>query len=389
MTVSPPYPAFVASRLMLILAGYVCLTLFPAHPVESWQGQAFLGNNWIDGWVRWDSMWYEAIVDSHPRFLPAYLSSANFFPFYAWVSWLVSLPLRAFLNAESAFYIAGLAVSSGAFLLGLIAVYRLATTLAGKDVAGRTVWLMALFPFSFFMTAVYADALYFCLAAWCLYFAYAKRWRVACALAACAAMTRIPGFALFPALALEYLRQNDFKLASVRREVSSLAILAVAPVVLGSYFFLRYGDPVAFLHARQEGWNRAVGFAAFARDFDYFLSGSIFAYRNPADWLKEFEPTRTLLGYWYLSLLPASVALALYAARTLGVGLSVWALGSVVMSLPNGLDGVGRFTSVLFPVFIALAMLLRRRVAVVAVCAFFVPFLLLFFTQFARWRMVL
>ena len=374
---------------MLILAGYACLTLFPAHPVESWQGQAFLGNNWIDGWVRWDSMWYEAIVNSHPRFLPAYLSSANFFPFYAWLSWLVSLPLRAWLNAESAFYVAGLLVSSTAFLLGLMAVYRLATTLAGKDVAGRTIWLMTLFPFSFFMTAVYADALYFCFAAWCLYFAYAKRWRVACALAACAAMTRIPGFALFPALALEYLRQNDFKVAALRRELPSLAILAVAPLVLGTYFFMRYGDPVAFLHARQEGWNRAAGLGAFARDFDYFFSGSVLAYRNAADWLREFEPTRTLLGYWYLLLLPASVALTLYAARTLGVGLSAWALGSVVMSLPNGLDGVGRFTAVLFPVFIALAMVLHKRTAFVAVAAFFVPFLLLFFTQFARWRMVL
>jgi hypothetical protein len=389
MGVSPPYPAFVASRLMLMLAGYVCLTLFPAHPVESWQGQAFLGNNWIDGWVRWDSMWYEAIVDSHPRFLPAYLSSANFFPFYAWVSWLVSLPLRAWLNAESAFYIAGLLVSSGAFLLGLIAVYRLATTLAGKDVAGRTIWLMALFPFSFFLTAVYADALYFCFSAWSLYFAYAKRWQVACALAAGAAMTRIPGFALFPALALEYLRQHDFKVASLRRELPALALLAVAPMVLATYFFWRYGDPVAFLHARQEGWKRAAGLAVFQRDFDYFFAGSIFAYRNVADWLREFEPTRTMLGYWYVSLVPASVALTLYAARTLGVGLAAWALGSVVMSLPNGLDGVGRFTSVLFPVFIALAMVLRNRGAFVAVCVVFVPFLLLFFTQFARWRMVL
>ena len=389
MSVSPPYRAFGASRLMLILAGYACLTLFPAHPVESWQGQAFPGNNWIDGWVRWDSMWYEAIVDSHPRFLPAYLSSANFFPFYSWLSWVVSLPLRLFLDAEHAFYIAALLVSSGAFLLGLVAVYRLATTLAGAHVAGRTMWLMALFPFSFFLTAVYADALYFCLAAWCLYFAYAKRWRLACALAACAAMTRIPGFALFPALALEYLRQNDFKPSSLRREIPSLAILAIAPIVLGTYFFMRYGDPVAFLHARQEGWKRAAGFAAFARDFDYFFAGSVFAYRNPADWLKEFEPTRTLLGYWYLLLLPLSAALTLFAARTLGVGLTAWALGSIVMSLPNGLDGVGRFTSVLFPVFIATAMVLRNRTAFVAVCAVFVPFLLLFFTQFARWRMVL
>jgi hypothetical protein len=59
------------------------------------------------------------------------------------------------------------------------------------------------------------------------------------------------------------------------------------------------------------------------------------------------------------------------------------------MSLANGFDGIGRFTAVLFPVFIALAMLLRSRRAFVTVCVAWLPFLLLFFAQFARWRQVL
>lgn len=384
-----PFLAFVATRLPLFIAGYVCLTLFPAHPVETWMGQAFPDNNWLDGWVRWDSMWYESIVNSQPRFVPEYLSNANFFPFYSWVSWVLSLPLGLVINHESAFYIAALFVSSASFLLGLVAVYRLATMLADSGVASRTVWLMAFFPFSFFLTAVYADAFYFCLSAWSLYFAYSKQWALACALAAMAAMTRIPGAALFPALILEYLRQHDFKLKALRLQAGAFAILAVAPVVLGSYFYWRYGDPLAFLHARQDLWERAAGAGAFTRDFKYFFAGSLFACSGIADCVREFGPSRILLGYWYLGLLVTSSALTLYAARTLGVGLSVWALGSIVMSLPNGLDGVGRFTAVLFPVFIALAIVLRRRAAFIAVCAFFAPFLFLFFAQFARWRQVL
>jgi hypothetical protein len=59
------------------------------------------------------------------------------------------------------------------------------------------------------------------------------------------------------------------------------------------------------------------------------------------------------------------------------------------MALPNGFGGVGRFTLVLFPVFIALAMRLRNRIAFGLVCAASVPLLLLFFAQFARWRQVL
>jgi hypothetical protein len=381
--------AFLSTRVMLVAIGYLVLTMYPANPVESWQGIVFPHHNVIDGFVRWDSMWYEAIVNPNPRFLPAGHSSANFFPFYSWVSWLASLPLRAMLDHERAFYVAGIVVSLAAFLLGLKAVARLATQLAGAGVAVRAVWLIAVFPFSFFFSTVYADALYFCLAAWALTCAYEGRWRVACALAAMASMTRIPGLALFPAIVLEYLRRHDFDVRSLAKEIPSWLILAAGPIIIGAYYEWRYGDPLAFLYARQQGWNRASGLAAFVRDYGHFFQGSMFSCTGISDCVREFALTRHLLGYWYLALIPGSVALVVSAARTLGVGLTVWAVLSVAMAILNGLDGTGRFTAVLFPVFIALAMLLRSRVAFFTVCAVFVPFLVLFFAQFARWKQVL
>ena len=386
---TPPVRAFLATRLPLVVTGYLVLTLFPVHPVEGWQHVVFPDNHWIDGWVRWDSMWYEAVANSGSRLVPANFSSANFFPMYSWVSWLLALPLRPFLDHERAFFIAALFVSSASFIGALIATHRIAVMLVSPSVAGRTMWLIALFPFSFFLTAVYADAFYFCLAAWSLYFAVLGRWWPACALAAAAMMTRIPGAALGPALALEYLRQRRFRWGDAARGAWPFAILAVTPLLLGAYFEWRYGDPLAFLRARQEMWGRASGLEALSRDFRYFFSGSVFACRDLAECVREFEPTRTLLGYWYVALMPVSAALVVYAARTLGVALTTWALVSILMALPNGMDGVGRFTAVLFPVFIALAMLLRRRAAFLAVCAFCVPFLFLFFAQFARWRQVL
>jgi hypothetical protein len=381
--------AFVSTRLALILLGFLVLTAFPPNPVESWQGIVFPDNNWIDGWVRWDSMWYEAIVNNTPRFLPSGHSSANFFPLYSWIAWLVSLPLRAALDHERAFYVGGLLVSAVSLLLALVAVERLATRLAGAGVAVRAVWLIAVFPFSFFLTAVYADALYFCLAAWSLTLAYEQQWRSACALATLAAMTRIPGLALYPAIVLEYLRRHDFDWRSLTREIPAFALLAVGPLALGGYYLWRYADPLAFLHARQQGWNRASGFAALQRDYRYFFSASLFSCGGIGDCLREFEPTRKLLGLWYVALVPMSLALVISARRALGLGLIAWAVLSILMGLVNGLDGTGRFTSVLFPVFIAMAMLARSRAAFLALCAVFVPFLILFFAQFARWKQVL
>ena len=381
--------AFASTRVALIVLGYFVLTAFPPNPVESWQGIVFPDNKWIDGWVRWDSMWYEAIVNNTPRFLPSGHSSANFFPLYSWASWLVSLPLRVMLDHERAFYVGGLLVSAVSFLLALIAVERLAARLAGADVAVRTVWLIAVFPFSFFLTAVYADALYFCLCAWSLTCAYERRWPLACALAAMASMTRIPGIALFPALGLEYLRQHDFRLDSLRKAPLYIAILAAGPLVIGGYYYWRYGDPIAFLHARQLGWNRAVGVAGWMRDFGYFFESPIFPCSGVAECIKEFAPTRTLIGAIYLALLPITIGFTVMTARALGIGLTTWTLLSIAMSLPNGFDGVGRFTAVLFPFFIAVAMRLRNTTLFAAVCLACVPFLLLFFAQFARWRQVL
>lgn len=390
--------AFAVTRLALIVTGYFALTLFPAHPVESWMGLAFPGHNWIDGWVRWDSFWYESIVDAQQRYLPPQMSNANFFPFYSWMSWLAALPFRALLDREHAFFVGALLVSSASFILGLKAVDRVTTSLAGRDVADRTVWLIAVFPFSFFFTAVYADALYFCLCAWSLTFAYERRWQAACLVAAFASMTRIPGVALFPALGLEYLRQHPPSsrgvgatgwLPVIKKAWLLTAILAIGPIVIASYYQLRYGNPLEFLHARQVGWNRASGLAGYARDFGYFFEPPMFACSGMADCIKEFAPTRTLLGAIYLALMPISIGLTLASARILGIGLTTWTLLSIALALPNGFDGVGRFTLVLFPVFIALAMRLRSRGAFVLVCAMSMPLLLLFFAQFARWRQVL
>lgn len=383
------YVAFLTTRLALVVTGFVALTFFPAHPVESWMGLSFPDWPWIDGWVRWDSFWYESIVDPTQPYLPPGMSNANFFPLYSGISWIASLPFRPFAATDHAFYFGALIVSSASFLLGLKAVERFTRTIAGDEVATRTIWLIAIFPFSFFFTAVYSDALYFCLCAWSLTLAVEQKWYGACALAALAMLTRIPGVALLPALGLEYLRQHKWRLGPTPRAATCAAILALGPVLVASYYQWRYGHPLEFIHARQVGWNRASGLAGYVRDWNYFFETPIFACNGVADCIKEFGPTRALLGTIYLALIPTSIVLVVRSAKTLGVAATTWALVSILLALPNGFDGVGRFTLVLFPVFIALAMWLRQRTTFLIACALSLPLLLLFFAQFARWRQVL
>ena len=370
---------------MLVVFAYLALTLFPVHTVEPWMTQVFPTNNWIDGWVRWDSFWYESIVDSSNPFLPQGYSNANFFPFYAWASWLVSLPLQPFLEYSQAFYVGGILLSHIAFFLGLVGVFRIAEAMAGHDAAGRAVWLMAFFPFSFFFAAVYSDSLYFCLSVWAFRSVQTGRWTTAAALAAMAALTRITGFVLIAGVAAELVRRS-----SPRKEAASIALMAMAPVALFTYFYASYGDPIAFVYARQTAWQRATGVGSLLTDIDYYTRGSLLSCGGVYECLRGWDFTRQLLGIWYLVLVPLGLGLTIAARRTLGPGMVIWVIGTYVMALVNGLDGMGRFTAALFPVFIAAALsIVKTRAAVVAVCAASVPFLLLFLGGFVRWRAVL
>jgi len=386
---SPPVAAFATTRVVLFIVSYLCLRWFPTHTLLFWQADALPGNNWLNGWLRWDAMWYESIVDAGARLLPPEHSNANFFPLYAWISWLCARPLRLFLEPTTAFYVGALIVSHVSFLAALIGVHRLASALVGPAPAERTVWLVACFPFSFFFSAAYSDALYFCFAAWCFRFARTGRSALAAACATAAAVTRPPGFALVLALIAERVSAHHWRFRSLRREMVAGGILALAPLIVGGYLWIRYGSPAAFVQARQMGWHRASGLTGLMTDFREFTAGGLFECGNVTDCLRGWDLTRTLLGYWYITLIPATVLLTCFAGRRLGAGQVVWVVASVIMGLANGLDGTGRFVAVLFPAFIAAGIAIGSRPALATVCGFFTPFLLLFTCQFARWRPVL
>lgn len=380
--------AFVTTRVVLVAACALVLGRFPTNTILHWQTDLFPGNNWINGWFRWDSFWYLAIADPSVQVVPPDRSSANFFPLYAWVSQLASLPFRTVLSPPHAFAAGALLVSNAAALAGLTGVHRITSRLAGARIADRAVWLMACFPFTFFLSAAYSDALYLCLAVWAFHFALDRHWAIAGIFGALAAMTRIPGVLLLAALGVEYVRRQGITAASIRRAVAPMAVMAIGPVLVAIYFWSQYGNPLAFLEARQVGWQRATGpAAAVIRDYGEFFAGT-FACGSPRECFAAWPPTSHVLGVWYVALIPISVGLVLSRARLLGAGMTAWVLLSVIIAMANGLDGTGRFTIALFPVFIAAAAWLNTA-TLVAVNAFFAPFALLFLFQFARWRPVL
>ena len=128
--------AFLTTRLALIATGYLALTWFPAHPVESWMGLSFpatTGSTAGCGGIRsGTSRSSIRIRASCPR------TSRTRTSFRSIRGCRGSCRCRfaPFLDLEHAFFIGALIVSSVSFLLGLKAVDRLTTALAGRGRRG-------------------------------------------------------------------------------------------------------------------------------------------------------------------------------------------------------------------------------------------------------------
>jgi Mannosyltransferase (PIG-V) len=99
-------------------------------------------------------------------------------------------------------------ISAVSFAVALGLLHRLTELELGRRAADATVLLLALAPLSFFFTAVYTESLFLALALGAVYAARRERWAPASALAAAAAVTRVPGVLLVIPLAVMYLQAH-------------------------------------------------------------------------------------------------------------------------------------------------------------------------------------
>lgn len=379
---STPLGIFLVSRAWLLVACYVGLRwdprltpdplLLPLHDGAQ-PFRAFPGALVLDGWVRWDSAWYHAIVQHGYAFTPGQQSSVAFFPLYPLLSAALAWPLRALLPPHQAFYLAALALSHGAFFVALLGVWRLAEPIVGRRAAARALWLLCLFPYAFFFSAAYTEALYLALVVWSLYTARLARWPLACGLAGLASATRSTGVLLLPLLLLEYLWQSGWRLQGLDRRGWWLLLAPAGLLAFSGYQWLRLGDPLAFVQV-QTAWQRSFALPSVALMWRFIGMAEV-------DPLSRLDLALQLL---LIFALPLGVVLAW---RRCGWQLGLWSALSALPALTAGsAAALGRFTAAVFPLFIALAPTLRRRWLMGSVALLALALQLVLTFGFSHWR---
>lgn len=335
----------ITLRVGLGLLGIAALQLLPITGVGGdWLNLVSSGSDvptrMVSVWQRWDALWYQHIAEHGYR---AGNGTTAFFPLYPLLTRVASFPLGGHT------VLAQLLVSSAAFVVAMWLLYRVARLDAGPIASRVAVLMPAFFPVGFFLLAPYTESLYLALTLAAFLFARQGRpWQAGVA-GLCAGLTRAQGAFLVLPLAFEYLRRRDERserpdfslLSATLPPLGLIAVAAFDRVVVGerrsvlgvqSWWGYHLSPPWQTLQA---SWHHIV------------TSGDVIEVINLVC-LVGF----TLLAIWLTRRLPLLYALYVWPYLALLYARQMYV--SPLMS-------VSRFTVVLFPCFVVLAIWLARR----------------------------
>ena len=329
--------AFLGSRALIWLVAGLSLTIVGKG---AYFGQQTPGEGWF---MRWDAGLYRNLAthgyDLNPR-SPA--NNVSFLPLYPLLVYAVSLGGR--LKP----WLTGYLVSWACLWVACVWLWA-AVAREWKDarLATLAVAFLLYSPVSFFFSTLYSEALFLPLAIGCLASARRGRWWTAGLLGALASLTRFIGVVLVVPLCWQWLESAGP--AGWRRKAGRGALLACLLPLTGFlayclYLWIRSGDPLLYFHMEN---------ADFGRRFAWFyllLSRDAFSLQ-PAFYQIWFGSTVAVA----FSLLLAGVLFRLPAAYTI-YGLA--ALGVYISA--RSVEALPRYCSVIFPLYIVLALVARR-----------------------------
>ncbi len=344
--------AVLAVHLIAKLTAFYAHLIFPPARPRPFP-LPFASTRLAETFAAWDSGWYYTIARRGYYFDPAGQSNIAFFPLYPLLMRALAWPFGA---SDRAIWSAGIVLSTLSFFLGLALLHRLTEeTLGDREAARRTILYVAVFPFAYFFTQVYAESLFLVLTVGAVAAAAASRWGWAGVLGGLAALTRPNGVLIAIPLALMALQGRPRPLELARRALA-VALVPAGLALFCAFAFRLTGDPLAWLHA-QSHWGYTIGnqpWGELLRLLDGVESRGIYGYLVSG----PLAPFYFVHGAAALLLL----ALAPRVFTRLGVALGAYVVASLYLPLTgNALEGIGRYAATLFPFFMLLGGIRSRR----------------------------
>jgi mannosyltransferase PIG-V len=366
--------AAIVTRAAAVPIAFIANLIFPDSKAPGF-AMPFDHQRFAEIFAAWDSGWYFDIARHGYYWRADGQSSVPFFPLYPMLMRAVAVPLG---GSDRAVWLAGVLVSCAAFVLALVFLHRLTERVFGDlAVARRTVLYVAVFPFAIFFTRVYSESVFFLMSVLAVSRAYDRRWLQASLWGALATLARPNGILIGLPLFVMAIADRPEPREGVRR----LLALSLVPLALVGYCAFVYslsGDPLGWLTAEKQ-WGYSLGhppwrllLTMIARVVKHGWYDVFFAYK-----MAPFRLFHGVTALLFLALTPA-------VFKRLGVAMGLYVVVSLLVPLSsNELEGIGRYASVLFPVFMLAGTVTSERVQqgiLIVSCLFQTLFICLFVT---------
>lgn len=308
-------------------------------------------------WTRWDADHYTDVAafgyrstgvegevgsggyeSADPDALPSFIV---YFPLFPWLTSIVDLVLHDAV-------VAALVVSTTASLALGPLLYRLVAIDEGPGVALRSAAFLFLFPTAYFLHIGYPESVFLAFVLGSFLAARTDRWWLAGLLGALAAATRANGLLLVPALAAEAVVQwwpnRTWRSGWLAIGLVPLGFLAYLGVNVSAY-----GDPFAFVTVQADVWGKSlsppwVGLEAL-------LTSGL-----PRAWVPEVA--FVLFG----------LVATIVAAVRFRPSWAIWMAGNwLLFTSTTFVLSVPRYSLILFPIVVWLALLARTRPALLVI----------------------
>lgn len=351
--------------IALVLAVKALLIVYGATAFAVLQNQ--WPGGWLEVWNRWDAPHYLDLARQ------GYVSTgveSRWIVFYPLYPWLV----RAFAFVFQDYLLSAFIVSALASVAAALLLQRLAALDADERTARAAVFFMLAFPTAYFLHIGYTESLFMALALGCFLAARRRVWWLAGVLGALAALTRVNGLLLIPALITEaYAQQREEPQGRLRPDWLFIALVGLGFV--GYLLLNRYalGDALAFLRVQEEHWFRSFS-PPWVSVGEAWRSTQ---WRAPAD--------AVMVGWMELVFALLGLGCTLWCALRLRASYAVW-MGAnwLLFTSTKFLLSVPRYTLIMFPAYLLFAHAATRRPALGgAIAAASLLLLALFAAQFA------
>ncbi len=296
---------------------------------------------------KWDAYYYLRVAED------GYGTTKNalpvFFPLFPYSVKAVSTALH--VGPVAAGYLINTIASFFAFLF----MYLLALDFfKRRRHAVAALLLFAFFPFSYFMSAFYTEALFCALSLGAFYFARRRMWWAACSMLAFLTASRFPAVIVAMAIFIEYLSSIQFRWRRINLQILWFALAPIGLLLYMWHLYQLFGDPLFFRNAYTYGWQyqsfQPNIFLTLWREVTG-LWNMLWHHTAGTGWAESFLNELIFFGSWVVG-----VAVLIFGAikiKALPASYTFYGLASMLLfSINSNFISANRYLLPLFPIFL-------------------------------------